>query len=126
MLGALFHAGVDVFRLNMSHGHHDGHAEVIESIREVSTKARRPAGILCDLSGPKIRIGPVANGPVTLKPGDGITITTEPVEEGSAERVSCNYKDLPLDVQTGQRILLDDGLLEFEVLAVRSPEVPRS
>lgn len=121
-IAALVAAGVDVFRLNMSHGDHQGHAAVVRMVREAAKVAGIPLGILCDLSGPKIRIGAIPAGPVTLKPGDHITITTEPVE-GTAERVCVSYADLPKDVEVGQHILLDDGLLEWRVEEVAPPEV---
>lgn len=123
MLEALFEAGADVFRLNMSHGDHAGHAEVIRAIREISRRAGRPAGILCDLSGPKIRIGEISPEPVQLVPGEEITITTRPVEKGDARLVSCNYPDLPHEVLPGQKVLLDDGHLELEVQSVRGADI---
>ncbi|MGI8904894.1 MAG: pyruvate kinase [Candidatus Sumerlaeaceae bacterium] len=122
MIAALIAAGADVFRLNMSHGVQAGHAAVIRMIRAASRAAGQPIGILCDLSGPKIRIGTIAAGPVILRAGDRITITTEQVE-GEASRVGVNYADLPEDVQPGQHILLDDGLLEWQVESVAAPEV---
>jgi pyruvate kinase len=122
MIEALFEAGVDVFRLNMSHGDHATHANVIESIRRTATKAKRPAGILCDLSGPKIRVGMIAGGSVDLVAGARLTISSEEVE-GTAERVSSSYEALPQDVTAGERILLDDGLLELEVVATTPTEV---
>lgn len=123
VLEALYNAGADVFRLNMSHGDHETHAESIRLIREIARRGGRPAGILCDLSGPKIRIGEIAPEPVQLSAGDEITITTRPVPQGNAQLVSCNYSDLPREVLPGQRVLLDDGLLEFEVRSVRPPDV---
>ena len=122
MIASLIRAGVDVFRLNMSHGDHPGHAAVVRMIREAATAAGTRIGILCDLSGPKIRIGPVADGTVLLRPGDEITVTTDPAP-GSATLVGVNYPELPKEVQPGQRILLDDGLLEWEVKEVSAPEV---
>lgn len=122
MIDALFCAGVDVFRLNMSHGDHAGHAKVVRAIRECSARAKRPVGILCDLSGPKIRLGNITDGPVTLASGDKITLTTEPVE-GNAQRVWVNYPELPHEVEAGQHVLLDDGLLEFEVLGANQTDV---
>lgn len=122
MIEQLFDAGVDVFRLNMSHGDHAGHSAVVKSIRAASVKAGRPAGILCDISGPKIRIGMIPDGPVQLNEGDKITFTTEQVD-GNAHRVSVSYSKLPQDVEVGQHVLLDDGLLEFEVLEIHQNEV---
>lgn len=113
----LFEAGVDVFRLNMSHGEHDQHRAVVTAIRDSSLKHGRPAGILCDISGPKIRIGMIPDGPVELEPGATITLTTEKVD-GTAELVSVSYPNLPRDVKPGQQLLLDDGLLELTVTEI--------
>ncbi len=122
MIARLVGAGVDVFRLNMSHGDHAGHAAAIAAIRSAARVAGRPAGILCDLSGPKIRIGRIHPEPALLRPEDVICLTTQALT-GNAGRVSVNYPSLPADVTPGERILLDDGLLELEVRAVHPPEV---
>ncbi|MCX7017680.1 MAG: pyruvate kinase [bacterium] len=122
MIAALLKAGVDVFRLNMSHGDHEGHATVARAVRQASERARRPAGILCDLCGPKIRIGPISPEPVVLHNGDTITLTTLPAE-GTAQRVMVNYPGMACDVREGEHILLDDGLLMFEIRAVRPPDI---
>jgi len=117
MIDKLFQAGVDVFRLNMSHGDHAGHSAVVKAIRESSIRAGRPAGILCDISGPKIRIGDIPDGPVELEAGQDISLTTEQVP-GSKELVSVSYAKLPQDVKPGQQLLLDDGLLEWQVTSI--------
>ena len=117
MIRRLFDAGVDVFRINMSHGEHDGHAAVVRSIRDTSVSVGRPAGILCDISGPKIRIGLIPDGPINLERGQIITLTTEQVD-GTADLISVSYKHLPRDVKPGQHVLLDDGLLEWEIIEV--------
>lgn len=122
LIDRLFEAGVDVFRLNMSHGDHASHSAVVKAIRAASISAGRPAGILCDISGPKIRIGMIPAGPIQLETGQMITLTTEPVD-GTPEIISVSYARLPLDVRPGQQILLDDGLLEFEVLSVHDNHV---
>jgi len=122
MIEQLFEAGVDVFRLNMSHGEHAGHSEVVRAIREASVKAGRPAGILCDISGPKIRIGMIPDGPINLETGQQITITTDTVD-GNAELVSVNYPRLHQEVQIGQHVLLDDGLLEWVVTGIEGHRV---
>jgi pyruvate kinase len=122
VIAALLGAGADVFRLNMSHGEHSAHLRVIRAIREAAAAAGRPAGILCDLSGPKIRIGAIAAGTVPLEEGREIVLTTEETE-GTASRAWVNYPGLAAEVEPGQRILLDDGLLEFEVRGVEAPEV---
>lgn len=122
MIDKLFEAGVDVFRLNMSHGDHAGHSAVVKAIRDASLRAGRPAGILCDISGPKIRIGMIPDGPVELSDGDKITLTTEQLD-GNANIVSVSYASLPNDVKPGQQLLLDDGLLELQVMQIDGKEV---
>jgi pyruvate kinase len=113
-LRALLEAGADAFRLNMSHGRQDDHAAVIACARDLARQMGRSLAILMDLQGPKIRIGTLAGGPVTLIDGAVITITTRDVP-GDAECVSTTYADLPSDVRAGDCILLDDGLLELRV-----------
>ena len=108
-------AGADIFRLNFSHGDHDGHAQVIEKIRRINKENNLNIGILQDLQGPKIRVGEVENNGVLIQPGDQITITNDPVI-GTATLVSTVYQNLPNDVTPGDRILIDDGNLELIVL----------
>jgi pyruvate kinase len=122
MIDQLFNAGVDVFRLNMSHGDHAGHAAVVRAIRDSSIRAARPAGILCDISGPKIRIGVIPDGPVELTAGSTITLTTDSVD-GTKDLVSVTYPSLPRDVKVGQQLLLDDGLLELQVTEIEGHQV---
>ncbi|MBN3583491.1 pyruvate kinase [Algoriphagus aestuarii] len=107
-------AGANVFRLNFSHGSHDIHKEVIEIIRKVNKEKNLNLGILQDLQGPKIRVGEVENNGVEIKPGEKITITNDPVI-GTSSLVSTVYQNLPQDVVTGDRILIDDGNLEVVV-----------
>jgi pyruvate kinase len=115
ILRELIRNGLDVARINLSHGSYEEHVEAIYLLRTLSQEAGRPIAILLDLSGPKIRTGKLQGGqPVELKPGNLITITTEPLE-GSAEKVSANYPFLVQDVRIDDRILLDDGLLELSV-----------
>ncbi len=114
--------GVDIFRLNFSHGTHDEHARLIEIVRGISAKLNHPIGILQDLQGPKIRVGEIAGGEISLKDGSRIVITTEPVA-GTPERISTTYQELPRDVSKGNKILLDDGLLELRVLETSEREV---
>ncbi|WBL41382.1 pyruvate kinase [Algoriphagus halophytocola] len=108
-------AGANVFRLNFSHGTHDIHAEVVKIIRRINKEENLNLGILQDLQGPKIRVGEVENNGVEIKPGETITITNDPVV-GSSSLVSTVYQNLPNDVQTGDRILIDDGNLEVVVI----------
>ncbi|GAB3646466.1 pyruvate kinase [Echinicola sediminis] len=107
-------AGVNVFRLNFSHGNHEGHAEVIKLIRKINKDHNLNIGILQDLQGPKIRVGEVENNGVEIKEGQAITITNEPLV-GTSSLVSTVYKNLPGDVGSGDRILIDDGNLELKV-----------
>ncbi|REG81907.1 pyruvate kinase [Algoriphagus antarcticus] len=108
-------AGANVFRLNFSHGTHDIHAEVAKIIRQINKDEGLNLGILQDLQGPKIRVGEVENNGVEIKPGEKITITNDPVV-GTSSLVSTVYQNLPNDVQTGDRILIDDGNLEVLVI----------
>jgi pyruvate kinase len=115
-------AGADVFRLNFSHGDLAGKAEVIRRIREVSRARRQAVAILGDLQGPKIRTGVMAGGAMTLAEGGEVTLTTRETV-GADGLIPTVYRELPGDVRPGDRILLDDGLLELEVLASAGTEV---
>jgi pyruvate kinase len=107
--------GMDAARLNFSHGTHEDHTQTITWLRETSQRLRKPLAIIADLQGPKIRTGETLDGkPVELHPGQRLILTTESVP-GSAERMSVTYPHLPEDVVVGDRILLDDGLLELQV-----------
>ena len=101
-------AGVNVARLNLSHGSHEVHEAVFADIRKASDELRTPVGILVDLQGPKIRLGKIAAGPIDLADGDIITITTEDVP-GDRDLVSTTFKGLPDDVKPGDPLLIDDG-----------------
>lgn len=107
-------AGANVFRLNFSHGSHQIHQEVIDIIRRINEEDNLNLGILQDLQGPKIRVGEMENNGVQINPGDQITITNDPVI-GNAKLVSTVYQNLPNDVVSGDRILIDDGNLEVVV-----------
>jgi pyruvate kinase len=112
----LIAAGVDVFRLNFSHGSHERHAESIARIRRAAGRAGRHIAILQDLSGPKIRTGKLQNGqPLELAPGDRLTIETGDDSVGSAGRVSTTFAELGRAVRPGDRLLLDDGRIELRV-----------
>jgi pyruvate kinase len=117
MLERLLTAGMDVARLNFSHGSHKQHAETLEKLRSASLKVRKAVGILGDLQGPKIRTGKLVKGNVDLKEGAQYTITTDESVEGTDQIVSTTYSYLAQDVKSGDRILLDDGLLELRVLS---------
>ena len=122
-LERLVEAGVNVFRLNFSHGTHEEHLEVIRAAREIGARLHRPVALLQDLSGPKIRTGRVAGDGVALVKGARIAITTDTSVEGTAELISTTYEPLPRDVKAGDPILLDDGNLELRVVGVSGGRV---
>jgi pyruvate kinase len=121
VLAALVAAGVDVFRLNFSHGTHDSHAASFALIREVAAAAGRHVGIMQDLSGPKIRTGPLAGAqPLVLEPGQTLVLAagSAPSEPG---RIFTTYAELVRSAKPGDRLLLDDGRIELRVTG-RTPE----
>jgi pyruvate kinase len=107
-------AGVNVFRINFSHANFDAAKERIQLIRDLNKELGYNVGILADLQGPKLRLGKMKDG-VVVETGDRIVFTTEKIEEGTADHVYMNYQSFPKDVKAGERILLDDGKLIFEV-----------
>ena len=114
-LRSMIQAGVDVFRINFSHALYEDVRERVRMIRELSEELQVYTAILADLQGPKLRVG-VMSGEVVVSPGDIITFKTGKPFEGTAEEVYMNYESFPKDVNPGERILLDDGKLIFEVL----------
>ncbi|MDO8547926.1 MAG: pyruvate kinase [Nitrospirales bacterium] len=112
ILGKLIAAGLDVARLNFSHGSHEQHARAIAAIRSAAAAAGRPIAILQDLQGPRIRIGNLAE-PVSVESGQTLTLTTDSQAGGGA--IPVTYESLPADVKPGDRILIDDGLIELAV-----------
>jgi pyruvate kinase len=114
----LLELGVDVARLNFSHGRHEDHAAVLDALRAASRKLAKEVAVLQDLQGPKIRTGPLRAGRVgvELHPGEPICITTEREVLGEAALVSTTYPYLASDVRRGDRVLIDDGLIELEVV----------
>ncbi|MFN8558890.1 MAG: pyruvate kinase [Dehalococcoidia bacterium] len=122
-LARLIDAGMNVARLNMSHGTHDSHAEALARIRRLAAERGVTVAALQDLQGPKIRTGVLAGGgPVLLLPDATVEITTEETP-GTADRISTSYRALPTDVAPGARILLSDGLIELRVEAVTAVSV---
>ncbi|MBB6172361.1 pyruvate kinase [Nocardiopsis mwathae] len=121
-LRALVDAGLDVARLNLSHGTYEDHRNNYDNVRAAAEAAGRSVGILADLQGPKIRLGTFADGPVELAPGDEFTVTTDDVP-GDARRVSTTYKGLPGDVRPGDRVLIDDGRVVLECTKTTSTDV---
>ncbi len=118
----MIEAGMNVARINCSHGSHEEYKAKVELIRRASAKAKIPVAILMDLGGPKIRIGDFADGRVLLEHGAKLTLTTEKIE-GSALRVSINYPKLPKEVKPGMHIYLDDGKVDLEVISASGSEV---
>ncbi|MEU2260060.1 pyruvate kinase [Streptomyces sp. NPDC019645] len=119
---ALVDAGMDVARLNLSHGTYADHEERYHHVRKASDETGRSVGVLADLQGPKIRLGRFHEGPVLLERGDTFTITVEPVE-GDRNICGTTYAGLASDVTPGERILVDDGRVCLEVTAVDGPRV---
>ena len=117
MIQRLMKAGVDIFRLNFSHGENSQKLELIGIIRQMSDKLGRQVGILGDLQGPKIRTGKMAGDGMLLTKGEEVVITTDDVL-GRDGIIPTIYRSLPHDVHPGSRILLDDGLMELKVVAL--------
>jgi pyruvate kinase len=119
---ALVESGMDVARLNFSHGAHADHAAAYKLVREASDRTGHAVAVLADLQGPKIRLGRFAAGPHVWATGSRVCITVDDVE-GTPERVSTTYKDLANDVRVGDRLLVDDGKVGLSVVAVEGPDV---
>lgn len=111
VLREMIRNGLDVCRLNFSHGLHEVYAKTIQTIREVSAELNIPVAILADLQGPKLRVGEMENNGVELINGNTITFTTEKII-GTAEKAYMTYQDFPKDVKVGEKILMDDGKLQ--------------
>src|SRR5262245_45716913 len=122
VLESMIRAGMDVARLNFSHGTHEEHLRRLELIRRLSRKLGRPVAILQDLQGPKIRLGQFEGGQLKVGRGQKVTVTTRPVL-GKGDVIPTPVKSLPRDVRRGDPILLDDGRVRLEVLSVRGPDV---
>lgn len=113
----LVHAGVDVFRLNFSHGTHEDHAQVIRIIEKINEEYPFNIAVLADLQGPKLRIGQVENNGVMLEEGQTLIFTGEPCI-GTKEKVYISYPDFHKDVKPGEKILIDDGKIEVQILSI--------
>ena len=118
----LVRAGMDVARLNFSHGEHAEHERIYRLVREAADSEGRAVGILADLQGPKIRLGRFADGPQMWATGETVTITTEDVA-GTHDRVGTTYKGLADDARPGESLLIDDGNVALEVTAVEGRDV---
>ncbi len=122
VLRELIRAGMNVARLNLSHGTHEYHAETIRRVRALAMELSKPVAILADLQGPKLRVGQMQEGGVPLETGQEVILTVEPIV-GRPGRIPIQNPDLPRMVKPGERILLDDGLMELRVTRVTEKEI---
>ncbi len=118
----LLHAGMNVARLNFSHGAFDSHRQVIVNLRAASRATGRRLAIMADLSGPKMRIGQLREEPIDLEPGDALTLTTDDIV-GDRERMSVSFKRLTQAVKPGDALYLNDGIIQLEVRSVTGSDV---
>jgi len=125
ILEAMIRAGVNVARLNFSHGTHESHGKVIHLIRKISARIKMPVAILGDLCGPKIRVGKFQNGSIQLREGSEVTIVADAQLLGTDGIIPSQYEELIGDIRKGQSILFDDGLLEVEVTEIESKDRAR-
>ncbi|MEM7537639.1 MAG: pyruvate kinase [Chloroflexota bacterium] len=121
-LKQLMMSGMNVARLNFSHGDHEYHLETMRRVRQVSAELQKPIAILADLQGPKLRVGKMRAGGIMLEKGRELILTSDDIT-GRPGRVPIQYKALPQSVQPGERILIDDGLLEVEVVETSETEI---
>lgn len=122
VISGLCKAGMNVARLNFSHNTHEDHQKRIDTIKKVREKLNYPIAIMLDTKGPEYRIKTFENGKITLSPGDKFTFTTEDVV-GNSERVSVSYANLPSELSVGDTILLNNGLLSFEVDCISGTDI---
>ena len=122
MIARLITAGVNVVRLNFSHGTAEDHIKRAEIVRQIATKLNRPIGVLCDLQGPKIRIGKFELGKITLKMGDLFVLDAD-CELGDQFKVGLDYKNLPQEVSFGNVLLLDDGRITMSIDRVKGNQI---
>ena len=118
----LIRAGMNVARLNLSHGGYEEHQNRLDLVRAEAARVKQPVAIMVDLQGPKIRLGRFENGPHELVRGDTFTITTDDIA-GDKSRVSTTYKGLPGDCKAGDLILIDDGKVTVQVIEVKGSDV---
>ncbi len=114
----LVKAGVNIFRLNFSHGTHENKADIIAHIRAINKTEPYNISILADLQGPKLRVGDIENGGLLIEPGDRLTFTSREKVVGTKEKIYVSYPNLHEDVEVGNKILIDDGKLEVVVTDV--------
>ena len=123
VLERLLRAGVDVVRLNFSHGTAQDHRDRAALVRETAQRVAKPVALMADLQGPKIRVGKFVAGSVTLVNGAPFVLDASRDEPGDIQAVGLDYKELPRDVKPGDRLLLNDGLIVLTVQAVRGEQV---
>ena len=123
VLEALLRAGVDVVRLNFSHGTAQDHLDRAALVRSVAEKVGKPVALMADLQGPKIRVGKFAEGKVLLLAGAAFVLDAQRSEPGDLGGVGLDYKELPRDLRPGDILLLNDGLIKISVEAVRGEQV---
>ncbi len=114
----LAHTGVNVFRLNFSHGTHENKAEIIQHIKKINATQPYTVAILADLQGPKLRVGELENGALPIEPGDILTFTSTEKVVGTKEKIYISYPNLHNDVKVGEKIMIDDGKLEVLVVDI--------
>src|SRR5438105_8639918 len=122
-LGRLVEAGMDVARLNFSHGTHDDHLKALGAVRKASDMAGRPIGVLLDLQGPKIRVGKIEGGKVRLEAGAETIISVDQGLVGNAQKFTCSYEGLSEDLSLGDPVLINDGAIRLEVIGISGKEV---
>ncbi len=120
LLRQMIAAGMDVARINFSHGDHESHARIIHSLRQLADETARPVAILADLQGPKLRVGALPANGIQLTPGAEVVFASRQPRPGE---IPCQYADLPRLVHAGDRMLLDDGLMEVEVLSTTEDRI---
>ena len=123
VLERLLRAGVDVVRLNFSHGKAEGHIALASLVREIALKIGKPVALMADLQGPKIRVGKFVDGKILLVAGAAFVLDAQRTEPGNIDIVGLDYKELPRDVRPGDTLLLNDGLIKLTVQAVRGEQV---
>src|SRR5438477_453720 len=121
-LGRLVEAGMDVARLNFSHGTHDDHLRAIGAVRSAAEMAGRPIGVLLDLQGPKIRVGKIEGGKVRLEAGAETIISVDQGLVGNAQKFTCSYEGLAEDLSLGDPVLINDGAIRLEVIGISGKE----
>lgn len=118
----MLRAGMDIARLNFSHGDFENHSRMVETLRAAAQNTGRRVAILADLPGPKIRIGRLAEEPIALAPESALTLTTDDIV-GRRERISVNFPDLPKVVKSGDTLFINDGFIQLEVLQIEGTDV---